>query len=86
MLTACAPGVRRPINPRAQPRRALELPPAPPAAPARWRGLIGEYDSPGGMRLVLEDGGDLWLADTNHHTLRLTERGATEFEVALGRG
>ena len=85
-LAACAPAARRPINPRAQARRALEMPPAPPAAPAQWRGLIGEYDTPVGMRLVLEDGGQLWLADTNRHTLRLTERGATEFEVASGGG
>ena len=85
-LVACAPAVRRPANARAVARRELEMPPAPPAAPPRWRGLIGEYDTPVGMRLVLEDGGDLWIADTNHHALRLTERGATEFEVAPGGG
>jgi D-alanyl-D-alanine dipeptidase len=83
-LAACAPAVRGPVNPRAAARRALEMPPPPPAAPARWRGLIGEYDMPVGMRLVLEEGGDLWVADTNHHTLRLIERGPTEFEVGSG--
>jgi D-alanyl-D-alanine dipeptidase len=62
------------------------MPPAPPAAPARWRGLIGEYDTPVGMRLVLEDGGDLWIADTTHHAVRLIERRAAEFEVASGGG
>jgi D-alanyl-D-alanine dipeptidase len=85
-LAACAPAGRRSINPRAQARRALEMPPAPPAAPARWRGLIGEYDTPVGMRIVLEEGGELWLADTNHHALRLAERGAADFEVASGGG
>lgn len=83
-LAACAPAARRPINERAEARRALEMPPAPPAAPARWRGLIGEYDTPLGMRVVLEDGGDLWVADTNHHSIRLIERGPTAFEVASG--
>src|SRR5262245_21896548 len=81
---ACAPAVRGPVNPRAQARRALEMPPAPPAAPARWRGLIGEYDMPAGMRLVLEDAGDLWIADTNHHAVRLVERGPTEFQITSG--
>src|SRR5215831_20018807 len=83
-FAACAPAVRHPVNPRAQARRALEMPPAPPAAPARWRGLIGEYDTPAGMRLVLEDGGDLWIADTNHHAVRLVERGPTEFQITSG--
>jgi len=79
-LTACAPAVRHP-NPRAEARRSLDVRPAPPPAPARWRGLIGEYDTPVGMRLVLEDGGGLWLADTNHHALRMTERDAVTFDV-----
>jgi D-alanyl-D-alanine dipeptidase len=85
VLAACAPA-RHPINPRAEARRGLEMPPAPPPAPPRWRGLIGEYDTPVGMRLVLEEGGDLWVADTNHHSLRLIERSATEFDVASGGG
>ena len=66
--------------------RALTgIEPAPPPALARWRGLIGEYDAPAGMRLVLEDRGVLWIADTNHHSARLTERGPTSFDVDPSR-
>lgn len=54
----------------------------PPAPPARWAGLIGEYAAPSGMRLVLEDGGKLYFADTLHHEARLTERSANQFTVA----
>jgi D-alanyl-D-alanine dipeptidase len=78
-LAACAP-VRH-QNPRAAARRALDVPPAPPPAPAKWRGLIGEYDTPVGMRLVLEDGGDLWLADSNHHAVRLIERDGVTYDL-----
>src|ERR1041385_6716016 len=59
----------------------VRMPPAPAAAPARWRGLIGEYDAPAGMRLVLENGGALWIADTNRHAARMVERGPTSFDV-----
>lgn len=75
LLVACAPAARRGVTPRAEARRALEMPPAPPAASPEFRRLIGEYDTPVGMRLVLEDGGDLWVADTNHHAARLIQRG-----------
>jgi D-alanyl-D-alanine dipeptidase len=83
-LAACASAVLAPANTRAVARRELDVPPPPPAASARWRGLIGEYDTPVGMRLVLEDAGDLYVADTNHHSLRLSERGPTEFEIVSG--
>jgi D-alanyl-D-alanine dipeptidase len=53
--------------------------PAPP--PERWLGLLGEYDTPAGMRVVLEDGGRLFLADTVRHFTALTERSATDFSV-----
>lgn len=57
--------------------------PGPEPAPARreWLGLIGEYDSPDGMRLVLENGGRLWLADTTGHETPLRQVGADEFQV-----
>jgi D-alanyl-D-alanine dipeptidase len=53
--------------------------PAPP--PERWLGLLGEYDAPAGMRLVLEDGGRLWIADTSRHVVSLTETSSEQFTV-----
>lgn len=37
---------------------------APPDAPAQFRGLLGEYDTPSGMRIVFEDSGRLFLTDS----------------------
>ena len=54
-------------------------PPAPP--PARWLGLIGEYDTPVGMRLVREDSGRLQLGDTTGHFAALRERSSNRFDV-----
>ena len=53
--------------------------PAPP--PERWLGLLGEYDAPAGMRLVLEDGGRLWIADTTRHAAALVEESPDHFTV-----
>jgi D-alanyl-D-alanine dipeptidase len=53
--------------------------PAPPLE--RWLGLLGEYDAPAGMRLVLEDGGRLWIADTSRHSTSLTEMSPEQFSV-----
>ena len=64
--------------------RPLVPGPKPAAAPARWRGLIGEYDSPAGTRLVLEDRGALWFADTVGHSTRLEEHTANEFALDPG--
>ena len=61
--------------------QSLSPGPMPAPAPPRWRGLIGEYDAPVGMRLVLEDQGILWLADTVRHAARLGERSASEFDI-----
>ena len=55
---------------------------APPEAPARFVGLIGEYDTPLGMRLVLEDSGRLFFADTVRHRARLDERSTDLFALA----
>ena len=58
---------------------AATRPPAPP--PASWLGLIGEYDTPLGMRLVREDSGRLQLADTVGDLAPLRERSANRFAV-----
>src|ERR1700759_1896834 len=51
----------------------------PPEAPAKWVGLLGEYDAPSGMRIVLEDGGRLYFADTVRHRAELTEASRDHF-------
>jgi D-alanyl-D-alanine dipeptidase len=51
----------------------------PAEAPARFIGLLGEYDAPPGMRLVLEDGGRLFIGDTNAHRAPLVERSSDVF-------
>jgi D-alanyl-D-alanine dipeptidase len=56
-------------------------PAAPAAAPAQWLPLIGEYDTPLGMRLVLEDSGSLWFADTVRHATRIYEQTETTFGI-----
>jgi D-alanyl-D-alanine dipeptidase len=43
--------------------------PAPP--PSQFVGLLGEYDTPAGMRIVLEDSGRLFFADTMRHRIAL---------------
>ncbi|HEX4684504.1 MAG TPA: M15 family metallopeptidase [Gemmatimonadaceae bacterium] len=59
-----------------------EMPDAPPRA---WLGLIGEYDAPTGERLVLEDSGRLYLADTTRHSVALIPRAADEFAADAAR-
>jgi D-alanyl-D-alanine dipeptidase len=61
--------------------RSLLPGPTPAPPPDRWLGVLGEYDAPAGMRLVLEDGGRLWIADTSRHSAPLRERSPTEFAV-----
>jgi D-alanyl-D-alanine dipeptidase len=46
--------------------RALLPGPKPGDAPPRIRALLGEYDTRIGMRVVFEDDGRLWIADTTH--------------------
>lgn len=53
----------------------------PAPSPERWLGLLGEYDAPSGMRIVLEDGGRLWIADTVRHSTPLTEQSPGEFAI-----
>lgn len=53
----------------------------PADAPARWRGLLGEYDTPAGMRIVLENDGQLVVADTNKHSSTLIELSSTRFSI-----
>ncbi len=52
-------------------------------APTRWRGLLGEYDTPLGMRVVLEDNGQLVVADTNGHRATLFEQTSVDFTINL---
>jgi D-alanyl-D-alanine dipeptidase len=66
------------LTPSARAQTASSMPPAPPE---QWVGLIGEYAAPTGERLVLEDGGKLFFADTLHHMSLLTPRSANEFMV-----
>ena len=61
---------------------ASRHPGEPPEAPAKWVGLLGEYDAPGGMRVVLEDGGRLYFADTVRHRAELTEASSNRFGIA----
>lgn len=63
------------------PAPAAPHPGAPPEAPARFVGLLGEYDAPRGMRLVLEDSGRLIVADTNAHRAALAERSSDVFAI-----
>jgi len=53
--------------------------PAPP--PSQFLGLLGEYDTPLGMRVVLEDSGRLFFADTMRH--RTTLRGTSNTAYAI---
>ncbi len=78
-LAACrhaAPEVRPPVAPI-----PLAPSPEPPEAPTRFRGLIGQYDTPVGMRLVLEDSGKLWLADTVRARTPLIEQSDDRFAI-----
>src|SRR4051794_11893321 len=59
-----------------------EMPDEPPRA---WLGLIGEYDAPTGERLVLEDSGRLYIADTTRHQTSLVPRGSDEFTADPAR-
>ncbi|MEP6491311.1 MAG: M15 family metallopeptidase [bacterium] len=83
---ACA-GSGTPASASASPAGAADqslLPgPMPARPPQQWVGLLGEYDAPAGMRLVLEDSGKLWIADTSHNAsaLRETSVGSSEFVV-----
>ena len=58
-----------------------------PALPRpAWVGLIGEYQTPSGMRLVLEDSGKLYVADTLHHRAVLSQRANDVFAIVPGEG
>src|SRR3954468_154075 len=58
---------------------------APPAPPARWLPLIGEYGTDAGIRMVLERGGQLYLHTRDTLAdVRLSEVSPDHF--ALGSG
>jgi D-alanyl-D-alanine dipeptidase len=58
----------------------------PPAAPDAWLGLLGEYDTPLGMRVVLEDNGRLLIADTTRHSALLTQQTTSDFTLSSSDG
>ena len=63
-------------------QNAWLLPGAMPDAPPRaWLGLIGEYDAPTGERLVLEDAGRLYVADTVRHRTPLAPVAPSSFRA-----
>src|SRR5579884_701300 len=57
----------------------------PDPAPREFLGLIGEYDTPRGLRLVLEDSGRLWLADTVRQRVPLIRIGDDLYGVDPSR-
>jgi D-alanyl-D-alanine dipeptidase len=61
---------------------ASRHPGEPPEAPAKWVGLLGEYDAPAGMRVVLEDGQRLYFADTVRQRAELTEASSDHFGIS----
>ena len=80
--SAVTPSVTPAITPAGTAVAASRHPGEPPEAPAKWLGLLGEYDAPGGMRVVLEDGGRLYFADTVRHRAELTEASSNRFGIA----
>jgi D-alanyl-D-alanine dipeptidase len=83
VMAACAhPPAASSVTPAGAARASSRHPGEPPEAPARWAGLLGEYDSPNGMRVALEDGGRLYFADTVRHRAPLTETAANQFTIA----
>jgi D-alanyl-D-alanine dipeptidase len=78
LAAACSRAPAAAVSPAAQAAWLLpgEMPDQPPRA---WLGLIGEYDAPTGERLVLEDSGRLYIADTTRHETALVPRGPDVF-------
>lgn len=63
--------------------RVADAPGRKPApAPARWRGLLGEYGRDSTVACTLENGGALWAIEHWRDTLRLRALGAHGFVVA----
>jgi D-alanyl-D-alanine dipeptidase len=58
---------------------------APAPLPDRWNGVIGEYESPQGMRIVLEDSGRLYISDSLGRRSQLDESAARFDRDASGR-
>ncbi len=79
-LVACRHSSSKEVPPPVAPI-PLAPSPEPPEPPSRFRGLIGQYDTPVGMRLVLEDSGKLWLADTVRDRTALTNQSDDHFGI-----
>lgn len=78
-----------PSQPAPSSSRALLPGPKPPAAPHDLVRLLGEYTTPLGMRIVMEDSGRIALTDTMRHQLLLA-RGSSPLAftgpaAAIGR-
>jgi len=56
----------------------------PPSPPPELLGLLGEYDAPTGMRVMLENDGKLVASDTVGHSSTLIELSPTRFSIAPG--
>ncbi|MEO8563157.1 MAG: M15 family metallopeptidase [bacterium] len=82
-LIVAAAGCTRTSTPKssAPAPRAAALPTSaiPPAPPARWLGLLGEYGSGAQFRIVAEDEGRLRLVDTALRATPISERGDDTF-------
>ncbi|HEX7018981.1 MAG TPA: M15 family metallopeptidase [Gemmatimonadaceae bacterium] len=80
LTAACA--CQQVITPSGAPAAPSLLPgPRPASFRREWLGLIGEYDTRAGMRLVLEDSARLWLADTSGHETALRDVADDEFSI-----
>ena len=77
---ACAHGAARPEGSVA-PMGAAH-PGEPAAPPSQLLGLLGEYDTPLGMRVVLEDSGRLFFADTVRHRVALRATSNDAYAIA----
>jgi D-alanyl-D-alanine dipeptidase len=70
--------VSSPVTPMGAPQHAGE--PAPP--PPQFLGLLGEYDAPSGARIVLEDSGRLFFADTIRHRAALRATSGDAYAIS----
>jgi D-alanyl-D-alanine dipeptidase len=81
VLVGCAKTAPQPVASINAPAASTSLLPGPkpPAVAAQLVGLLGEYDAPTGVRVVLEAGGALHVADTVGNSIPFTQRSRDEF-------
>ncbi len=80
LIAACRPAASPPAVPRAVPTDV-----APPAPPARWLGLIGEYGPDANIHLVLEQEGRL-VMQANGLDATLSARPDSSYVGTFGSG